>query len=317
MPGVPGCIEQSTKLAAALHEAHVKHRSIAVCWLDLANAYGSVHHDLIHFTLQHYNAPSRLSSIVANLYCGLQALVTSPDWTSKPIPLNTGVYQGDPFSVVIFNTVMCTMADSLKSMEHLGYKFSGSPRSIHLLQYADDTCLISDGPASCKTLLEGIERWLNWSGLKAKVPKCHSIALQASTAKVYDPQLHLYGRPIHFIGNEAIKFLGMKVQVPRDSQSSRVTLATKLSTMMERVDTVPITSHQKLLLYRAAICPRLNWDFTINQLPLSWVSSILEATATRFLKKWVGLAKPTDPPRLYLPKKKGSPQESKSSCHRV
>ena len=37
MPGVPGCIEQSTKLAAALHDAHIKHRSITVCWLYLAS----------------------------------------------------------------------------------------------------------------------------------------------------------------------------------------------------------------------------------------------------------------------------------------
>ena len=101
MPGVPGCVEQSTKLAAALHEAHTKHRSITVCWLDLANAYGSVHHDLIHFALQHYNAPTKLQNIVANLYCGLKSLITSPNWTTSPIPLQIGVYQGDPFSVVI------------------------------------------------------------------------------------------------------------------------------------------------------------------------------------------------------------------------
>ena len=190
------------------------------------------------------------------------------------------------------------MADSLNSMQHLGYRFSGSQRTIHLLQYADDTCLISDGPASCKKLLEGIERWLDWSGMKAKVPKCHSLALQASTAKTYDPKLCLYGQPIHFIGNKAIRFLGTTVQVPFDSQTSRINLSTKLSNMLERVDAVPITSHQKLLLYRAAICPRLNWDFIINQLPMSWVTSNLEAIATRFLKKW-------DPSRLYLPKTKG------------
>ena len=83
IPGVPGCIEHSTKLAAALHEAHFKHRSIIVCWLDL---YGSVHHDLIHFALQHYNAPAKLQDIVTNLYCGLQVLITAPNWVSCPIP---------------------------------------------------------------------------------------------------------------------------------------------------------------------------------------------------------------------------------------
>ena len=131
------------------------------------------------------------------------------------------------------------------------------------------------------------------------------MALQASTAKTYDPKLCLYGQPIHFIGNKAIRFLRTTVQVPFDSQTSRTNLSTKLSNMLERVDAVPITSHQKLLLYRAAICPRLNWDFIINQLPMSWVTSKLEAIATRFLKKWVGLARPADPSRLYLPKTKG------------
>ena len=47
--------------------------------------------------------------------------------------------------------------------------------------------------------------------MKAKVPKCHSLSLKASTAKISDPKLTLYGQPIHFIGNEAIKFLGVTV----------------------------------------------------------------------------------------------------------
>ena len=79
MTGIPECTEQSSKLAAALREAHTKHRSITVCWLDLANAYGSVHHNLIQFSLQHYNAPCKLTEIVTSLYSDLQALITSPD----------------------------------------------------------------------------------------------------------------------------------------------------------------------------------------------------------------------------------------------
>ena len=104
MTGIPECTEQSSKLATALREAHTKQRSITVCWLDLANAYGSVHHNLVQFSLQHYNAPCKLTEIVTSLYSDLQALITSPDWMTRPIPMKTGVYQGDPFSVVIFNT---------------------------------------------------------------------------------------------------------------------------------------------------------------------------------------------------------------------
>ena len=93
--------------------------------------------------------------------------------------------------------------------------------------------------------------------MKAKVPtcKCHRMALRVSTAKTYDPKFCLYRQPIHFIGKQAIKFRGMTVRVPIDSQTSRDSVFTKLSTMMEEVDMTPITSLQKLLLYQAAICP--------------------------------------------------------------
>ena len=49
MPTVPGCTEHHQKLSSILAEAHSNHKSVAVSWLDLANAYGSVHHSLIDF----------------------------------------------------------------------------------------------------------------------------------------------------------------------------------------------------------------------------------------------------------------------------
>ena len=142
--------------------------------------------------------------------------------------------------------------------------------------------------------------------MKAKVPKCHSLASQASTGRMYDPKLYLYGQPIHFIGNQPVKFLGTSIQVPADFHASRNHLSTKLSSMPEKVDAVPVTSRQNLLLYQAAICPRLNWDFMVNQLPISWVTSNMEAMVTRFLKRWVRLARSADTSRLfYLPKAEG------------
>ena len=46
--------------------------------------------------------------------------------------------------------------------------------------------------------------WFNWSVMKAKVPKCYSLSLKASTVKISDQKLTLYGQ-----SNEAIKFLAV------------------------------------------------------------------------------------------------------------
>ena len=59
MKVTPGCIEHQSKLAAILAEARKTDTSLAVCWLDLENAYGSVHHSLIQFSIQHYHAPAQ------------------------------------------------------------------------------------------------------------------------------------------------------------------------------------------------------------------------------------------------------------------
>ena len=308
IPGVPGCLEQHQKLSAAITEAHKKHRSLTVCWLDLANAYGSVHHNLIRFALKHYHAPPCFVRVVSNLYTNLSATITCTDWSTKAIPLQVGVYQGDPLSVAIFNTVMATLADSLKCNQSLGYTFYHSPRSMNVLQYADDTCLVANGPASCQMMLQKVEGWLEWTGMKAKVPKCFSLAIAASTGKRYDPKLQLSGRVIPFIAEDTIKFLGAPIRVPLSNSHQKKFLTEKLEQLLQRVDEVPVTRKQKLLLYKAGICPRLNWDMAVMELPISWVGSTLEAKATRYLKRWSGLARSADPSCLYLPKNEGGLQ---------
>ena len=81
MPQTPRCIEHHLKLATAMHDAQKRHRSLAVCWLDLANEYGSVHHSLITFSLQHYHAPPKFLHLVKNVYSNLAATINSSQWS--------------------------------------------------------------------------------------------------------------------------------------------------------------------------------------------------------------------------------------------
>ena len=303
--GVPGCAEHQCKLASIIKEASEKHRALAVCWLDLANAYGSVPHALIKFCLQHYHSPPQFTNTISNLYSGLSATITANNWATPPVPLQNGVFQGDPLSVVIFNTIMCTLINALKPLKHLGYNMSGSKHSVHLLQYADDTCLVVNGPSACQELLNQVDLWLQWSGMKAKVPKCFALGIRSSTGKPCDPGLMLDNQEVPFIGSRSIKFLGYRIQIPMDRSEVKTNLQAKLSGLLQRVDEAPVTWKQKLLLYRSGVCPRIAWDLSISHLSSTWVSTTLQAESTRFLKKWVGLAQCANPALLYVPKTKG------------
>ena len=173
--------------------------------------------------------------------------------------------------MVIFNTVINTLVDTLQSRIDLGYTLSSSTHQINLLQYADDTCLLADSAATCQHLLEIVKQWLQWSGMRAKVCKCHCMALQGSTGKLIDPQLQLAGEIIPFIANNSIKFLGMRIVVPHDATATKETLIANLKRMLQAVDKCPLTSRQKLRLYKAGVCPWLSWLLLIEELPITWV----------------------------------------------
>ena len=178
--------------------------------------------------------------------------VITVDWATPCIPLQVGVYQGDPLSVGIFNIVMNTLIDTLQTCVDLGYTITGSRHQVNLLQYADDTCLLANSPASCPHLLNMVDNWLQWSGMKAKVPKCHSMALQGSSGRPVDPKLHLAGDAIPYAANGPVKFLGMQIHVPHDISDTKKALATRLQWMLERVDACTVTRQQNCVCTRLA-----------------------------------------------------------------
>ena len=199
MPGIPGCVEHHCKLAGIVSDARKRHRSLAVCWLDLANAYGSVHHELIKFSLCHYHALPCFQQIVGSFYSGLEGMVVTESWSTSLFPLNVGVYQGDPLSVVIFNTVINTLLDTLHSRRDCGYSLPDTRHQVNALQFADDTCVVNT-PASAQHLLDLTDTWLQWAGMQVKPAKCSALAFSGSSAAMVDPLLHLGADTLPFVG---------------------------------------------------------------------------------------------------------------------
>ena len=89
------------------------------------------------------------------------------------------------------------MVDTLQTQTDLGYQIADSQAPVSLLQYADDACLIRNSPVSCQHLINNYNGCLG-SGMKAKIPKCASFGLQASSGRMIDPALFLDDQSIPF-----------------------------------------------------------------------------------------------------------------------
>ena len=85
----------------------------------------------------------------------------------------------------------------------------------------------------------------------------------------------------------------------------RKVLLEKLERLFLKVDATSVIPQQKCKLYKMAVLPRLAWDLSITAFPITWVEKTLQALATRYLKRWCGLAKSADTSRLFFPQCKG------------
>ena len=71
MEKIPGCWEHMSMVWNELKSSKAEHGNLAAVWLDIANPYGSVPHQLIFFALQRYGVPEHWINLIRNYYKGL------------------------------------------------------------------------------------------------------------------------------------------------------------------------------------------------------------------------------------------------------
>ena len=92
-PKVSGTFEHTSQMAYLINHAGIKQRSLVITLLDLKNAFGKVHHNLITEVLNYYHMPKEIQKLISNLYTGFH---TSVFWILKmplaksPPQLNNG-----------------------------------------------------------------------------------------------------------------------------------------------------------------------------------------------------------------------------------
>ena len=138
MRGVPGCVKHSETIYRAALDARDHGRDLCVSWIDLANAYGSVKHSLIHFSLEWYWVPSGFCELMWKYYEGLMASVIVGTQQTPWFRFGKGVFQGCTVSTVLFNIAFNTSFEHLSVLEHeCGHNFyaqKGAKRVIRVFQ---------------------------------------------------------------------------------------------------------------------------------------------------------------------------------------
>jgi len=327
LSGMPGCVEHTAKLDEALRIAKSTRRPICVSFIDLENAYGSVKHNMIQFALDWYHVPKPISLIFYNYYEGQMARISTTDWTTDWFRILIGVFQGCTGSTGLFDVAFNILLDALHAPEYqqLGFRVVPTPEAnpMTVAAYADDVTLVSELPEQNQRLIDRFQEMLTWSRtMHLKPVKCRTLALRPFvhpsrcigkyTAaqpvlqySSYDPLLTANGTPICFIGVDGapFKFLGMLVAGDLSDDHASSLLVSRLNDLLEFVQKQRLSDWMKLWLYNFYVATKLQWMLTIYSLPLTLLEQI-EATCTRYLKKWLGLPPSAAVDILYLARAK-------------
>lgn len=154
-------------------------KDLHVVWLDLANAYGSVPHQLIAFALDFFYIPENIKTVVMSYFqdmhmCfALQKFTT--DWQQLEVGIAMGCSISPILSVAAFEVILIGARQVVG-----GVRLSVGQRLPPLRSYmVDITCLLQTAPCtSGSRLLKRLDELITWARMKFKPQKSRSLSLQ-------------------------------------------------------------------------------------------------------------------------------------------
>ena len=319
--GVPGCIEHSFALAEALRRVRLDKRAIVLSWIDLANAYGSVKHNLIQFALNWYHVPKHIQGLIFDYYEKLSASVTTKLWETAFFSFDIGLFQGCVLSTILFDCVFNLLLDFLEPLSSVhAVKVEGQITSF-IKAYADDLQLSTSTPEGHQLVLDKADSWLNWSKtMRAKPKKCVCLALRqfrktappSKYTKVgdtiysaYDPQLTIAGTRMQFLLQDSsfkgsnFKFLGRWMNESLDEVGVKSCFLRKLDDLLGIVQNDPIDGFSKLWIYQHFVLGMLSWPLLIQDFNRDFVKTQVTRPCGVFLRRWAGVFKSIEAGCLY------------------
>ena len=309
---IGGCVEHSETVYRAALDARTYKRDFVVSWIDLANAYGSVKHSLIQFSLEWYHVPDHFCELMWKYYERLCAAVLVNGDVTPPFWFEVGVFQGCTVSTILFNVAFNTSFAHIQPLEKkCAYVFRNLKVSVMQTGYADDLCITTgthgrhSAASNNELVLKKFQEWLQWSQTMAAKPK-KCIASGLKGGKPFDPELKVWeseGKWFpKYLNDDHFKHLGKDLLADFSEAQAKKKVLAKLNEYVDLVDGTLLNNIPKLWIWANYVVHKISWLFLIHDFPPSFVESTLQPIERRTLKKWGGLPKSGDPSIFFRSK---------------
>ena len=160
----------------AIKKTKTYKKNLDVIWLDLANAYESVPHQMILLSLWIYHIPEEISKMLGTYFDGFLMQFITKEYTTNWNRLEVGIVMGCLVSSVLY---VLAMQQLLKATENnaeiveLGGRFQMPP----VKAFIDDTTILSSKESTTCKILNLMDKQLIWFRMKLKPKKSRNLLL--------------------------------------------------------------------------------------------------------------------------------------------
>ncbi|CAB3996693.1 Hypothetical predicted protein [Paramuricea clavata] len=183
-PHISGTFEHTAQMAYMINQARIRQRSLVITLLDLKNAFGEVHHNLIQSVLGYHHIPKHIQFMIKSLYTNFKTSIITSDLNTPFLLVGRGVLQGDCLSPLLFNLCFNTFVQHIKSEKYQQFGFSYKLLNpIHWFQFADDAAVITGQESENQHLLNRFAIWCQWADMIVRVDKCSTFGIKMALTK--------------------------------------------------------------------------------------------------------------------------------------
>ena len=303
VPG-EGCLEHSFLLRSLLEDARRRRRSLHLVWFDLRNAFGSIPHQLLWFTMERLGLPPEMINIFQDIYQGSSFKVSNEVGQTEDIPQNRGVKQGCPLSPLIFNLAIEGLLRGVATASCSGYDFTDS-LELRSLAYADDLVIAASSEEDIRCMIDRIEEFTTFAGILFNVGKCASLSTTYRRGKrvVLQTEFTLTGTPIPAMRwEDHYKYLG--VLLGPDPEACIGGLETEFKESTEKLFQSPLADWMKLEAFKEFVMPKLDYVLRSTLAHRKWAMKLDRFVRTT-VKRSLGLPSRATDAFFYVPTSKG------------
>ena len=250
-PHISGTFEHTTQMAYIINQARTRQRSLVITLLDLKNAFGEVHHNLIHSVLGNHHIPDHIQTMIKSLYTNFKTSIITSNFNTPFIKVGRGVLQGDCLSPLLFNLCFNTFVQHIKCEKYKQFGFSYKLLNpVHWFQFADDAAVITSQESENQHLLNRFTIWCQWSDMIIRVDKCSTFCIKKALTKSvqYLPKLIINSGFIPTIKlGKSFCHLGRYFDFKMTNNEHKLELISLITNLMEQIDLKPLHPKTKFL----------------------------------------------------------------------